>query len=209
MFLWFKLFVVWKVDFPNLWKTSQNTVHVHTITCITHTYTHIHRHTNTCTLAFPAPLKNNYTISVPLHNNKPACDLHDGLVMNSTCQNWLSYTVSKGIYRVCEGTDGPWLVSPFLLRLSLTRKLKSWGLWCALSHRGLTMLLVSDLGGAPCLISKSLNAKSAKNLIWIRPTSATKTFKQLTQGALSFNNWTPKQSRTFIIDVHFFFGECF
>lgn len=79
--MWLKLFVVWKVDFPNLWKTSQNTEHVHTITCDAHT------HTNACALALPATLKNNYTISVPLHNNKTPCDLHDGLVINPTCQN--------------------------------------------------------------------------------------------------------------------------
>lgn len=41
MFLWLKLFVLWKVDFPNLWKISQkNLAHVHEITCNTHTPTH-------------------------------------------------------------------------------------------------------------------------------------------------------------------------
>lgn len=70
------------VDFPDLWKTSQNTAHTHTITCKTCT-----QRNAKARIAPPAPLKNNYTFSLLFHNNKCPCDLHDGLAINLTCQS--------------------------------------------------------------------------------------------------------------------------
>lgn len=66
------------VDFPDLWKTSRNTAHTRTITC---------KRRTASSHAPPAPLKNNYTISLLFHNNKCPCDLHDGLAINLTCQS--------------------------------------------------------------------------------------------------------------------------
>lgn len=151
MFLWFKFVCCVEGGFP------QSLENFPEYRACSHDHMHTHTHTDTRTLALPAPLKNNYTISVLLHNNKPPCDLHDGLVINPTCQNWLRYSVSKGIYMVARGTDGPWLVSLSLSAEaeSLTRKLKSWGLWCTMSHRGLMMLLFSDPDATRWLISKS------------------------------------------------------
>jgi len=54
----------WKSDFPKRWKSSQNIGQVHRIRCYTHTHTHSHTRPS-------ATLKNNYTTSEPLRNNKP------------------------------------------------------------------------------------------------------------------------------------------